>query len=84
MQLATIVSLSDEGEPQVQLDPTQPAISARLAVAATRERIAAAIADCQQAVVLFENGDRARPIILGFIEALQPAPAAPQPVGSRP
>ena len=27
VQLATIVSLSDEGEPQVQLDPTQPAIT---------------------------------------------------------
>ena len=84
VQLATIVSLSDEGEPQVQLDPTQPAVSARLAVAATRERIEAAIADCQQAVVLFENGDRARPIILGFIEALQPAPAAPQPAEAAP
>jgi hypothetical protein len=76
VHLATIVSISAEGELQVQLDPGGPAVVARLAVAATRERIDVAIAQCQQTVVLFENGDRARPIILGFIETL-PAPAAP-------
>lgn len=73
VHLATIVSITDEGEPQVQLDPGGPAVSARLAVAATRERIETAIAQCQQTLVLFERGDRTRPIIVGFIEALQPA-----------
>ena len=76
VHLATIVSISAEGELQVQLDPDGPAVVARLAIAATRERIDVAIAQCQQTVVVFENGDRARPIILGFIETL-PAPAAP-------
>jgi hypothetical protein len=84
VQLATIVRLNDEGVPQVQVDPTQPAVNARLAVAATREKIAVAIAECQQAVVLFENGDRGRPIILGFIEALQPSPAVSDPPSAAP
>jgi Domain of unknown function (DUF6484) len=80
VQLATIVSVTDEG-PQVQLDPGSPPVAARLAVAVTRERIDDAIAQCQQTVVLFENGDRTRPIIVGFIEAVpspvQPADAPP-------
>lgn len=75
VHLATIVALTDDGEPQVQLDPAGPAVSARFAVALTRERVEAAIASCQQTLVLFENGDRTRPIIVGFIEALQPTPA---------
>ena len=79
-QLATIVALTDEG-PQVQLEPGVPSVAARLAVPVTRERIDAAIADCQQTVVFFENGDRNRPIIVGFIEA-GPTPA--QPAESRP
>jgi hypothetical protein len=85
VQLATIVSLTDEG-PQVQLEPGGPSVTARLAVPVTRERIDTAIVDCQQAVVCFENGDRARPIIVGFIEAV-PAPALPvdsRPAASRP
>jgi hypothetical protein len=74
VHLATIVALTEDGEPQVQLNPAGPAVGARLAVALTRERVEAAIATCQQTLVLFENGDRTRPIIVGFIEALQPAP----------
>jgi hypothetical protein len=31
-------------------------------------------------VVVFENGDRSRPIIIGFIESLQPSPAQPAQV----
>jgi hypothetical protein len=80
VQLATIVALTDEG-PQVQLEPGGPSVAARLAVPVTRERIDAAIADCQQTVVSFENGDRARPIIVGFIETV-PGPA--QSAESRP
>ena len=73
--VATIVALSADGIPDIQLDPGGPALPARLAVAATRGRIETAIAQCQQAIVLFENGDRARPIIVGFVETLQPEPA---------
>ena len=81
VHLATIVSLTDEAEPQVQLDPTGPAVIAKLAVAVTRERIETAIAQCQQTVVLFENGDRSRPIIVGFIETIQPSSPVTQPAG---
>jgi Domain of unknown function (DUF6484) len=77
VRLATVVAVTGEGEIQVQLDPGGPAVIARLAVSATRERIDLAITQCQQTVVVFENGDRARPIIMGFIETMQPTPAAP-------
>jgi Domain of unknown function (DUF6484) len=77
VHLATVVAVTGEGEIQVQLDPGGPAVIARLAVSATRERIDLAITQCQQTVVVFENGDRVRPIIMGFIETMQPAPAAP-------
>jgi hypothetical protein len=77
VHLATIVSVTDDGDIQVQMDPGGTTVTARLAIAATRERIDLAIAQCQQAVVVFENGDRSRPIIIGFIESLQPSPAQP-------
>jgi hypothetical protein len=75
VQLAAIVGVTDDG-PQVQFQPDGPPITARLAVSATRERLDAAIAQCQQVVLLFEHGDRTRPIIVGFIESV-PAPAEP-------
>jgi hypothetical protein len=77
VHVATIVSVTGEGDLQVQMDPGGPAVTTRLAVAATRERIDLAIAQCQQTVVVFENGDRSRPIVIGFIETLQPSPAEP-------
>jgi hypothetical protein len=80
VQLAAIVAVTDEG-PQVQFQPDRPSMTARLAVAVTRERLDAAIERCQQVVLLFEHGDRTRPIIVGFIETT-PAPA--QPVESTP
>ena len=70
---ATIVSLTD-GVPEIQLDPGTPAVPARLAVPATRRRIEEAIANCQQAIVLFEKGDRTKPIIVGFVETLRSDP----------
>jgi hypothetical protein len=79
VELAAIVAVTDDG-PQVQFQPDGPSITARLAVAVTRERLDAAIAQCQQAVLLFEHGDRTRPIIVGFIETT-PAPAQPVEVG---
>jgi hypothetical protein len=75
--IATIVSLTADGTPEIQLDPGGPAIPARLAVSVTRGRIEIAIAQCQQTIVLFENGDRTKPIVVGFIETLQPD--SPQP-----
>lgn len=48
---------------------------ARLAVALSAERIQAALASRQSVVLVFENGDRTQPLIVGLIEAL-PLPAA--------
>ena len=66
--LATIVSMQPDGTPEVHLDDDGPAVAARLAVAATRERLERAAAARQQIVVVFENGDPALPVIVGFIE----------------
>ena len=71
--VATIVSLTIDGTPEVLLGPDGPMVPARLAVRTTRARIDRAIAEAQPVVVLFEHGDRSRPIIVGFIEP----PAAP-------
>ena len=79
VQLAAIVGVTDDG-PQVQFQPDGSPITARLAVSVTRERLDAAIAQCQQVVLLFEHGDRTRPIIVGFIESV-PAPVEPVEVG---
>ena len=70
-QIATIVSLTADGTPEVRLGAAGPAVPARLAVRATRERIEAAIAERQQTVVIFEGGDPSKPLIVGFIEALE-------------
>jgi hypothetical protein len=77
--LMTIVSITDDGSPELQVDANSPKVAARLAIAVTRARIETAIVLHQQAVVLFEHGNRSRPIIVGFIETIQPEPAAPQP-----
>jgi hypothetical protein len=73
--IATIVSLTIDGTPQVRVDPDGPVVPARLVVRTTRERIEAAIVHEHQVVVLFESGDRSRPLIMGFVEPLE-VPAA--------
>jgi len=75
--IATIVSMSADGTPEVHLGGDSTVVPARLACRATRERIETAIANRQQAVVLFENGDRTKPLIVGFIEALETQPPTP-------
>jgi hypothetical protein len=70
-QISSIVSVTADGKPQVRLDDDSPAVPARLALRVTRELIEAAIAERKPTVVLFENGDRSRPLIVGFIEALE-------------
>jgi hypothetical protein len=76
--IAAIVSLTPDGTPQVDLGDDSPPMPARLAVRTTRARIEQAIAARQQAVIVFEGGDRAKPLIVGFIEALdQPQPESP-------
>lgn len=74
--VATVVSLSQDGSPEVRLGDVEAVVPARLALHATRTRLETAILLQQQAVVIFEGGDRSRPIIVGFIEPLdQSAPA---------
>ena len=77
--IATIVSLSTDGTPELQLEPGGPVVPARLALSATRERIEDAIARCLPAVVLFEGSDRSKPLIVGFVEPLQPQTPVSQP-----
>jgi hypothetical protein len=78
--LATIVALQADGTPLVDLGESYGIAPARLAVRVTRERLEAAVAGQHQAVLLFEGGDRSRPLIVGFIEAVDPvaAPATPE------
>jgi hypothetical protein len=75
--IATVVTLSPDGTPGVQI-ADGPVMPARLAVRVSRDRIETAIATRQQAVVLFENGDHSRPLILGFIEALEQESSGPR------
>ena len=75
-QLVTLVSIADDGSPLVSVDPDGPVVAARLAVRTTVERVPSAIASHQQAVVVFERGDRTRPLILGFLEPLDMSPPA--------
>src|SRR5687768_10444931 len=77
--IATIVSLESDGPPLVDLGDGSPILPARLAVRATREQVETAIAERQATVVLFEGGDRARPLIVGFIETLEPLPQPAAP-----
>jgi hypothetical protein len=78
VQLGTIVALLADGTPQVQIGRTRTA--GRLAVRVSRERVETAIALQQQVVLQFENGDSAKPIIMGFIERLEEE--SPQPVAA--
>jgi Domain of unknown function (DUF6484) len=69
--IVTIVSLTAEGVPEVRLVAGGPVVPARLAVPATRERIEAAITHRHQAVVVFESGDRSKPIVIGFLAPIE-------------
>ena len=84
-QLVTIVSIAPDGSPLVSLDDDGRVVAARLAVRTSVERVQLAIANRQQAVVVFERGDRSRPLILAFLEPLEmtslPPDAAAAPDG---
>lgn len=80
-QIATIASLMSDGTPLLELDSTHQA-AGRFAVHVTRERVEAAIAQRRQVVVVFEHGDRAKPLIVGFVETLDPQPVPSHDVPS--
>jgi hypothetical protein len=77
--ITTVVSLTSDGMPEVDLGADGRRVPARRAIAVTRERLETAITLGQQAVVLFENSDRSRPIIVGFIERIESPPPAAAP-----
>ena len=68
--IATIVSRMPDGTPEVRLVDGGPVVAARLALSMTRQRIQAAIVQRQHAVVVFEGGDRSKPIVIGLIEPI--------------
>lgn len=77
--VARLVALASDGAVAIALEGST--VAARLAIPASRERLETAVLLQQQAVVVFEGGDPARPIIIGLMETLappimQPAPAA--------
>jgi hypothetical protein len=76
-QIVTIVSVGTDNLPHVAAAPGEAAVAARLAVHATPERLRLAAAEGHRAVVVFEHGDRTRPLIVGLIEpAASPAAQA--------
>src|SRR5688500_14565283 len=74
--VATVVGLLPDGTPELALPGIGARVRARLAIATSRARLEAAIMLQQQVVVVFERGDRSRPIIIGFIERLEPEPSS--------
>ncbi|HTU65334.1 MAG TPA: DUF6484 domain-containing protein [Steroidobacteraceae bacterium] len=77
-RLARIASVTDNGVPLVSLPGESRTVVARLAIPATREQLAHAAATGQAVLVVLEDGDAGRPILIGFIEpAARPAPLDP-------
>src|SRR3954471_10694685 len=74
VQLGIVVELLPDGTPQIEIAPSRQRLAARLAVGISRERIETAIALQQQVVVQFEDGQRTKPIVMGFIERLGDSP----------
>lgn len=68
-QVGKIVGLSPDGVPLVDFAASEGPTPARLAVAASIERLQAAVADHQPIVLVFEDGDPGQPIIIGLIES---------------
>jgi hypothetical protein len=82
VHITSIVSLTADGAPEIHLDDDGPAVvAARLAVRASRDRLEAVIASRQPAVVVFEGGDRTKPLIIGFIESTESDTPAAEPAG---
>ena len=80
-QLVTVAAITDDGTLQVRIGNRGPLVSARLAVAVTRERVEVAVTLQQQAVAVFENGDPSKPLIIGFLEPLAVSQQSTPPPG---
>ena len=74
-ELGSIIGLATDGGALLRIGRHNPVEAwARFALRTTRDRVEAAIEQHQPVVVLFEGGDRSKPLIVGFIESLQPSP----------
>src|SRR5687768_918085 len=73
-----ITAVSDEGTVMGLVGGEKRAMRARLAVAATIERVERAIQTRQEVLLLLENGATDRPVIVGFIDDVA-SRAAPAP-----
>jgi hypothetical protein len=78
VQLGKLLALAEPDGVWMQLAPDAERVLARVGIDCTASRLTQAIEQGQCAVLAFEDGDSARPIILGIMSALQPsaAPAA--------
>ncbi len=77
-RLGRIVSLDDEGVVMVWVHGEPGPVRARLAVTVSPDQIKRAIELAQPILMLMEDGDANRPIIVGFVEGKvtqQPVPA---------
>jgi len=86
-EVGTIIGLAADDTALLQFGRDTQVAAARFAVRTTRERAEAAIAERHQVVVVFEGGDRTKPLIVGFIEplerptiAIDPAAATDAPI----
>ncbi len=80
VETATILSLDADGTPTVKLTGEPHVALARWAVKTTRDQVEAAITARQPVVLVFEAGDRTRPLIIGFVETLGAGATAPADV----
>ena len=67
-RIGRIVAVNEQGRLVVEL-PGSPPRPAQLAVSLEADRLQNAIESGQGAVLVFENGDSSRPILIGLLEA---------------
>ncbi|HEX8755677.1 MAG TPA: DUF6484 domain-containing protein [Steroidobacteraceae bacterium] len=79
--LGRIVAVEAGGAVSVEIPGAPGARTARLAAPLSQDELLAARETGGSAVLVFENGDAALPIIVGLLQAASPAHAAPAPAG---
>ncbi len=73
--IATIAGIAADGTALLEIGAGRSLVAAvRFAIPVTRDRVETAVAERQQVVVVFECGDRGKPIVIGFIEPVREAP----------
>jgi hypothetical protein len=80
--LGRIAAVDAGGTVSVEIPGVRGARAARLAVALSRDDLLAARQAGGSAVLVFENGDPALPIIVGLVQTMGPAHVSTAPVGA--